>query len=236
MGYTIQCGKCGHQNVLGRIFCTNCGQKLDFDQVDAKPRRQMQGMSPAKLMRIVITVVVIAILIMILKPAKPLGAPGTLQDAQRMNQKLRTIKAAILDNKGGSHELQEKEINGYLTEILKRMSDSATKGDKNPVKLRQINVHFTPQLIHVLMVTEIGPMKLSYSVAGQPARKDRQFKIKPERVRLGSVPIPAVAGDWIAGRMASVFSKLGNEKSLLDQVSTMQLGDGLVVVTFPGAQ
>ena len=236
MGYTIQCSKCGHQNVLGRIFCTDCGQKLDFDQVDAKPRRSSQGMSPARLVRLAVTFIVIALLVMILKPAKPLGAPGSLQDAQRMNQKLRAIKAGILDNKGGSHELMEKEINGYLTEILKRMSDSNAKDAKTTVKMRQINVHFTPEQIHVVMLAEIGPLKLSYSVAGQPARKDRQFKIKPERVRLGSVPLPAAAGDWIAGRMASVFSKLGNEKSLLDQVSTMQLGDGVVVVAFPGAQ
>ena len=236
MGYTIQCAKCGHQNVLGRIFCTNCGQKLDFDQVDAKPRRQTQGMTTAKIIRLAVTFIVIAVLVLILKPAKPLGTPGTLQDAQRMNQKLRTIKAAILDNKGGTHELQEQEINGYLTEILKRMAESATKGDKTPVKMRQINVHFTPAQIHVVMLAELGPVKLSYSVAGQPARKDRHLKIKPDRVSLGSLPVPAAAGDWIAGRMASVFSKLGNEKALLDQVSNMQLGDGLIIVAFPGAQ
>ena len=236
MGYTIQCAKCGHQNVLGRIFCTNCGQKLDFDQVDAKPRRQGPGMTPGKIARIAVTFIVIALLVLILKPSKLLGAPGTLQDAQRMNQKLRAIKAGILDNKGESHEVQEKEINGYLTEILKRTAGSAAKGEKTPVKLRQINVHFTPERIYVVMLAEAGPLKLSYSVAGQPARKDRQFKIKPERVSLGSLPLPAAAGDWIAGRMASVFSKLGNEKSVLDQVSNMKLGDGSVVVAFQGAQ
>ncbi|MFH0907232.1 MAG: zinc ribbon domain-containing protein [bacterium] len=236
MGYTIQCAKCGHQNVLGRIFCTNCGQKLDFDQISAKPRRQRSWPSVGKTVKMGVTLVIIGLLVMILKPAKPTGMPGTLQDAQRMNQKLRAMKAAILDEKPVVHEVSEKEVNGYLAEILKRRDETPTTGVKNPVKMRVINVHFSPERIHAVIHVAIGPITLSYSVVGQPARKDHQFTIKPDSVKLGFLPLPSVAGDWIAGRLAAMFSKLGNEKALLDQVSNMQLGDGQVIVAFQGVQ
>jgi hypothetical protein len=237
MASTIPCSRCGHQNVLGRIFCTNCGQKLDFEKLDKK--RVLSGAGgggPGRVIRTVVILLLVAVIVMLLKPAKLAGAEGGLQEAQRLNQKIRAVKTAILDGKSIAQNVSEAEINGYLAEVIKRTNDGLPKDKKQLVLVRKVNMHFGNERIAVVILVQVGPVTVSYSVTGQPAKQSGHFTLLPEKVKIGLVPVPAAAGPWVTSRIAYVFSRLGSERSMLDQVSKMEVRDGAVSVAFQGAQ
>ena len=234
---TIACVRCGHQNVLGRIFCTNCGQKLDFRALDRTPRGRPGAGSPvARFVRIAVVLAIVGAIVMVLKPASPLGASGGLQEAQRLNQKIRVVRAALLDGKTATQEISEPELNGYLAEVIKRTNENLPKDKKQPVLLKAINVHFTPDHVVIVMLAQAGPLTLSYSIAGKPAKQDRKFVLTTEGSRFGLMPVPKAANGWVSGRISYVLGRLGNERALLDQVSKMELREGSVVLAFQSGQ
>jgi hypothetical protein len=233
MTNTIPCARCGHQNVLGRIFCTNCGQKLDFEALDRKTMRA--GPAPAaRFIRIGIVLALVGAIVMVLKPAATTGAAGGLQEAQRLNQKIRLVRGAVLDGKRITQEVSETELNGYLAEVIKRSNENLPKDKKQPVLLRAINVRVEKDGITVVLLAQAGPITVSYSTSGKPAKRDGKFVLSSDGAKVGLMPVPGAVGSWVAKQASYVFSKLANERALLDQVSNMELRDGSMVVAFGG--
>ncbi|HEY8239925.1 MAG TPA: hypothetical protein VIH35_00680, partial [Kiritimatiellia bacterium] len=197
------------------------------------PRRG--GGGPGRAIGTIIALLLVGFIVLLVKPVKPLGAEGGLQEAQRLNQKIRLVRAAVLDGKAIGQNVSEAEANGYLAEVVKRTNESLPSGKKQLLMVRKVNLQFAGQKITVVVLAQMGPLTVSYSMTGQPARQGGQFILLPERTRVGLVPVPAAAGPWVTGRISYVFSKLNNERALLDQVSKMEVRDGAVVVAFQGA-
>jgi hypothetical protein len=235
MGVEVTCTQCGHKNPLGRVFCMKCGAKLNLDSLSPKSMRDSvrgQGGALARLFRWVVTLALLFAIIQILRPVAPSGHNGSAQDALRLRQKLGLLKGAALDGRAASQRISEVEVNSYLAELVQ----SAMGGSSSDLyRLRTVNVAMENGKITVVLVSSAGPASLSYEMVGTPARtSDRHFLYDVETVRLGHLPMPGPLGQWVAGQAHNVFSKMRDERELLDRMARVQVGQREIEVATPG--
>ena len=142
---TLACAACGHQNEPERVYCHNCGQKLDRTllpkgqevavESDAKRRRRVQKMMHPRrpigaVLKTAISVLVFAALVaaVFLYFQQPAGIPDTKamipdRNAGELYQSLMAAPQAA------SITLTEEELNYFLKSTLKP-ADSSVPGVK----------------------------------------------------------------------------------------------------------
>ncbi len=233
MPFVIKCKSCGADNHLGRMFCSQCGGKLEIEDPRGaiQEQRRKAGGPLMRFVRIAVTLGLLISIVLIIRPAVPTGAEGSIQDAQRLQQKMRNIKTAVLDRKVVTQRITEGEINAYLMDLLKKSAGGS--GDES-VTLARINIALKTDVVVVVLEAKLGPVPLTYEISGVPERSDGQFTFAVSKVRLGHLPMPGPAGGWLAARAKVVFSKMDEEKRLLGQVSQLKVGRGEVAVATAG--
>jgi hypothetical protein len=116
------CPKCGKENGLGRVFCSDCGAKLDTDGLTTASLRR--GWSPLSLLqywkKVVAALVAVALVLggLALWPRAPvIGGKGTRMGGRRVETQLEALSQAR-DGRAMTAQFAEKDVNGYL-EFLK---------------------------------------------------------------------------------------------------------------------
>jgi hypothetical protein len=120
MAMSITCGNCGYENPLGRIFCGQCGKKIDLAAMTAQNVAERTAPSrvaaAGKIVFAVVLVLVLAILGLVCWPAAVSGDQGTRRGAQEAERKLGALQRAAKYGTRIGQSFNEKEINGYIVE------------------------------------------------------------------------------------------------------------------------
>lgn len=224
MPVEVTCTQCGHTNPLGRMFCMKCGAQLELATLNpANMKRQVTGKSRflGRIVRLAITLALLYAIIMILRPVVPTGSEGNPQDVQRLRQKLGLLKGAVLESRPGAQRISEVEVNSYLAELVGRNKDDSA------YVLKKVNVAMNAGQVIVVLVSKFGPATLTYEITGVPGHSpDHHFDFLVRSVRLGQLPMPGALGDWLSGKAFVVFSKMSDERSLLDKMDKIEIGQG----------
>jgi len=95
MAMTVHCAMCGHENDLGRVFCSACGQRLRFDGLDAVSfNRQPRLFRWGRLFRIgMLILLLLSIALGLLALSGRLGEPARQWFAARVSPLLRLDRA-----------------------------------------------------------------------------------------------------------------------------------------------
>lgn len=232
MPIEIKCGQCGFANPLGRMHCVKCGAEIRPSE-DRVVRRGESGGAARfvfRLVRIAVFLALLAAVVLMLRPVAPGGQDGGPQDAIRARQKLGLLKGAVLDGYANSQRLSEAEINGYLADLLEKTSS----GSASSLKLRKVNFALNDPTVALVLVSDLGPATLTYEITGELTRgADRKCGFAVQTVRLGHLPMPGGLGDWLSARAFVVFSRLREERTLLDQMAAVSVGQGEITLTSP---
>ena len=123
----LNCTKCGFDNELGRIFCHQCGAKLDLDQIKPPSRggkkiyRKGSMFSARRAIRIVIDLLVVGAVvgaIYLLAQVPAVRSMPTGPDVARPVSKKRVaLETMIARHQAGSIDLGEVELNAYLDQF-----------------------------------------------------------------------------------------------------------------------
>jgi hypothetical protein len=142
---TLPCAACGHQNEPERVYCHNCGQKLDRSllpkgqdvavESDAKRRRRVQKMLRPKrpflsVIKTPLSVLIFAALVAatFLYFQRPEGVPDT--KALIPDKQAGELWQALMANpEAKSVDFTEEEVNYFLKNALKP-ADSSVPGVK----------------------------------------------------------------------------------------------------------
>jgi hypothetical protein len=237
MSLEVKCSTCGHLNPLGRLFCVKCGGRLDVrpeNMQRAGGDLAFWGRRLLLLVRMTVSLALLAALALLVYPVEPAGQPGGLLEAQGLAQKLHLLQVAALERRALEQEATERELNGYLAQIL-RNTPNRKAGGPLPFEMESIRVDLQPGEIVTVLVTKLSWITLTYELRSAPSRRDGRFALDLLGLRMGHVPLPGALGGHVAGRLANIFSRLEREKRLLDQLSTISVEDGVVRAATPGA-
>ena len=149
----ITCGSCGSNNDLGRVFCVQCGGKLDLSAMTSDAVAEQVRVSFMKQhwpkFAIGVAVVVLAIFGMTFWPTTPVQtAEGTSVGAKRVEAQLKAM-AAVTKGRTVAYEFKEADINGYFQ-----------YGKGKEMELGAVTVKCMPEYLIVHVTTKMFELKL----------------------------------------------------------------------------
>ncbi len=238
----LLCTECAHKNEPERVYCHNCGVKLDrsklpkpeetknFEDPEEAKRRVNQMMNPHRgqskrdvkiLFQIIAFAAVLAAFVLFwlepdnVPPAKSDTLPD--RDAGELWTRAMDAKSAV------SIMLTEFEINHHLGRVLKS-TESAVPG----IKFDRAFVRCQPGIITITCQRSVVDMPFYSSVSYHPVVKDGTFSPEVIGVRFGRLGIHPMAK--IIGQLAldCVFKAFEKEGKHLSRLADVVVGEGTI--------
>jgi hypothetical protein len=231
----IKCQKCGAENRLGQLFCRECGAKLDLNSMNplkghADGPGGGSGFGVARLVRVAISLILLAILGLLCWPAALPGDAPSGSGVQSVPVKMQALRGAILRNNEVVEEFSEADLNAHLNRAL--VSGAAAPGLLS-LELKKVSVDIKPGTSAVVLSStmfDLLPLTYSADVAVEWNGNGR-FRFSPTRVAIGHLPLPGPLGQRIWRQISGLFGVLSEETALLQRLHNVQVEDGLVRVS-----
>jgi hypothetical protein len=240
----LLCQKCGYDNELGRIFCHQCGTKLDLDAIKPESRggkslKTKKGrLTGGKLIRhgvelAFLLFLVYAVYLMLTTPA----IPSKVSDAaiNTAEKKFIRLEQAASGKKEAIIEVTLAELNGYL---------SSVQGAKTTVKwgfvADRMWAEFRPKAVtfHLLLDMHVGELfsrKVSISWTGQPKIEAGAIKFIGDTAQVGELTWPSALVDFLgfhSRTFSQIAGKMSREQEVLSRMSRIDIQADRAVITY----
>ena len=179
-----------------------------------------------------LTLALLAALILVLRPVAAGGQLGQRTDANEMGRKLTLLQDAVMESRDTRQRLEERELNAYLFEVLKRSPVSSSGLLK--LDLRAINARLLEGQLVVVLDTTVGPLRITQEIRARPVRQEDRWRYDVLAMRVGLLPLPRFLGAWMAGRSAGAFDGLVREREVLDRLQVLEVKSGWVLAATSG--
>lgn len=241
----LTCPKCNYDNELGRIFCHQCGTKLDLNQIKASGHggKSLKRRDSPSVGRIVLRVVEVAVVAVILwgtylmwqvPDVKPVTS--TAEDQSSAEKKRLTLERAIDQRKAATIQLSEAEANSYLERL------GFEKGDDKSLRIAptSIQIEFEQGAVGLVMLgqLEIGGAarkKIYLKCRGVVSVEHGELTFKPVAAVFGAVPIhPRIleSTSFMQHHFSELIRNLQEERKLLGKLTAITVEPHRVLLTY----
>jgi len=249
---TLTCKQCNYENEPERVYCHNCGAKLDRTLLPKDPTKTKEAIEQSRkrvrklvtprsgfftnwhlsLLNVLASAVSVAALIQMARP--PTGVPPvpTKDDLMNAPQLVEAIEDLQMSTTPQARQLPEAMINLYLAGAVKAKGDTADdyfKFDRTFVNLGKDVIKITAQ----------------ESAFGYPlyAATDYKLSIAGGKLvatnvggSLGRIPVHPMIMEYCGFAFDQLWAALQREKSLLDNMQSVTISPGMFTfVTKPHA-
>ncbi|MBI2441389.1 MAG: hypothetical protein HYV35_08470 [Lentisphaerae bacterium] len=237
----IKCSKCGYENALGHIFCTQCRSKLNIQAVadpawhERKPKSK--GARGFQRVLFFLLVVVAGGVVLALWPLPPQAPQGIATDAQQADKKIALLEQNISPT---TQVFSEREINAYLAMLLRELPASQNSG------LRTVAVAIRPQAVVLTTISawgpltvgplKLGPKNISTQVQAVPARGARGFQWTVTGGKIGHLPLPGPFSALATPALRPLLAISVRERALLAALTQLELEEGQATVAIKRAR
>jgi hypothetical protein len=239
----LNCQKCGYDNELGRIFCHQCGAKLDLDAIKpvsrgGKALRPKGRHSMLKWIRRIVELMILGVLLfavylMLQAPAAP-AKPGET-DAAAADKKWLALEKLVNGRKASHLEISPAEAKAFLAGLTFEKSDM-----KWGFVPERVWIEFKPGFVelHILATMRLGgslEKKVYLRYTGVPKIQDGRFVFEPKEGRVGQLnwPLDVVKALGFHQRIFSeVFVRLTTERDVLSQLDRIEARADRVIVYY----
>ncbi|MGC3992410.1 MAG: zinc ribbon domain-containing protein [Chthoniobacteraceae bacterium] len=251
MADKLKCTQCGHENEAERIYCHNCGTKLDRSVLPVEEKKKESNEQTMKrvrkmtnpntgffagagksLLKSLLWAVAVAGAVQIARPPDgipPKAGADTLLDAQPL---LMSLQNAQMQRAPARLAMDETLINKYLQATLKEQATGLI-GDE--VKFNRVFVHCVdgnPQgSCWITSEQALFDYHLFASVGYELSIANNQVKTKCVGGYLGRLPVHPLLmqyGDLI---FSKIWDALGREHKVMNQMQSIEVHKGQIVVT-----
>ncbi len=188
----IKCSNCGHENLLGAIFCRNCGEKLDIDRMH--PELEKKGPSGGlggiirRLVGLLVFLGLVGVIVMMFIPKKgQLGALG--DDAKKeAERKYEQLIRKINDGIGAEKYTFSPE---EATHIYASKFQGAATQQGGAYNIENLELSLDPAgFIHVLIKTKLGDkIPTTFEVKGSVNNDVKPVSLVVTEACMGIMPI-----------------------------------------------
>jgi len=230
MAIKIECELCGFRNDLGRVFCAQCGQKLNLKDIAMDELEDHREFDFGKLIRLGLSALVLValstLLVLALWPAKPVPVYTEAVGARQIPVKVGAIIRALSYNKPVTLDFQEGELNGFLAERAKLRHLKAFTIDLKPGAFDlYASWNWTP-LTNLAFLTKVKiPVTMSLKGGFQGG------VFIPEKGQFGHLPLPGKALGLSTDFFASLLPDILAEKRLIDALRTVAIEENRADLT-----
>jgi hypothetical protein len=247
--HKLNCKECGYQNEPERVYCHNCGVKLDRSMLPREAekternqlRKRVKKMTNPKsgffagfwrtLISTVIWAALVAALIQIVRPPEnvPKMPESTFVDAPPISMILENL---VRKGGGQSLRLDDESVNNYLFGVVRAKGNDVLgeylKYDRSFVRTRDGVIEISVQ----------------YSIYGFPIYVTTFYKLGIDEQggsllaencggRFGSLPVHPFLMPYLEYPITKLWSATGREKRAMDKLGDIRIDKGGLVVTAP---
>lgn len=229
----LTCPKCGYDNELGRIFCHQCGQKLDLNQIQP-PRKAQRGhrsrWSVGRIVRLAVRLVILGALacgiyLAAQVPVVPELAT-TNADLVSFYRKRDAVENAVQRKRSAVITFSESELNAYLQSL--KLEQPTGRGIA--ITVSKLRVSMGAQGATATILGKIGfgerwEKKLALSYTVQPRLADGRLTFQPVAGRIGALPVPRLIlqhTPFMDRWFGQVFGQLEDDVRLLNAAAAIE--------------
>ena len=230
MAIKIECSNCGFQNDLGRIFCSQCGQKLDLRDTSMESLKERREFDFGKLFQWLLSLVVLigiaTILSLAFWPATTVPVYMDAAGSKQVPVKIAAILRALSYNRAITLDFDEGELNGFLAERAKLNKLKAFTIDLKPGSFDLCAaLTWTP----VTNVAFLAKIQIPVTISLKGGFQGGVFL--PENGRIGHLPLPGRSMKFSTDLLGSYLPDILNEKRIIDSLRTVAIDERRVDLT-----
>ena len=245
---TISCTQCGYENELQRIYCHNCGVKLDRSSIPVEApsaeslKKQQQHLKKMThpyngffvggkrlLLNTVLLAIIVASVIQAVRP--PENAPERKKRAELVDapQIVLILGDAIATHATRSFLISEADANAYLGTMVKPTKMELPWSD-DALKFERVFVSFEEKVCRIVQQYSFYDFPLYLTSCYRIEIKGGKLEALNLGGAIGRMPIHARLMQTPEISFQGVWKSLKNEKRLLDQMQTVEVHKGNVLV------
>lgn len=236
----LVCPACNHANEVERVYCHNCGEKLDRsllpkvadiaitdDQAKVK-RKVKKMMNPNRgafmgnvktFMQIVaLSAVVAAVFLACLPPDAVPPAKSGIPD-RRPGDLWESMMASKLPV---SLTFNEAEINYHLSRSLKQ------EGNAIGLKFERAFVKFTPGRFTLTAQRDAYGLTIYSGATFMPVLKDGKWDAEVTALRIGRLGFPPELGKFASITLGGVGKAFVDQAKQIDRLERIDIGEGII--------
>lgn len=244
----LVCPACNHANEVERVYCHNCGEKLDrsllpkvsemtgTDDQEKVKKQVKKMMNPQRgafmanvktfIQIVALSAVVAAVFLACLPPdavppvktGMPDRRPGDLWESM-MSSKLPV-----------SLTFNETEINYHLSRSLKQ-EDNAIG-----LKFERAFVNFTPGIFTLTAQRDAYGLTLYSGASFKPVLADGKWSMEITGLRFGRLGFPPALGKLASVSLGGVGKAFEKQAKQLDRLEKIAIGEGMISLVTKPAQ
>ena len=231
MSIKIECKHCGEQNDLGRVFCVQCGKRLELTQtsLDELAERRTIDWGPI-VKRIFGTVVLLAIVGVVgiaFWPQPPSTLPVDPAGVAQLPMKTRALQKALRAHQQTKVTLSEAELNGFLDARAKLR------------QVRQLTVALKPGVFTMAALDDWAPAAQLAGLTGLVIRISCDWTasydngtLAIQSGRFGHLPLPNAAATYAASQFGGWFDDVLSQTGILKSLKSVTIDEGKADLVF----
>lgn len=247
----IKCTQCGHENDLTRVFCQNCGTRLERpkgmggptisgpSKVPTGPRKLKSGMSLGaalgKVVRAVISTIIIAALIALLiqMSRKPEGLP----EPRPANDVVATQNFQMLNTMAESpyttaFDLKQDQINNYLAARI--IAGPAPEGATIRAQFQRAFVILGTGEATFYVEQKFLGLPVYMSITGAPVSEGKTTTFRTTGAAVGHVKLPAQLAPLVEKVVGPVVTSVSEAVEVLKNASSITVDPGVAKLSWAG--
>jgi hypothetical protein len=242
------CPKCNHDNELGRIFCHQCGQKLDINQIKPPSRggkslRKKSEFSAGKaiswILRLAVLGALVWVVYLVAQVPDVKSIETTNADLISFFKKRDAIENAVATKHEISLSFTQTELNKYIDTF--KLEKPEGKGLVMSVSNLQVELEKDEATAIVVGKVSVGTSwekNLYISYTGTPGVEDGKFTFNPVTAHIGALKVPVFLlqrTTFVQSWFNQLFGQLKDEKRLLDSATSVTSDTQALIVTYKPA-
>jgi hypothetical protein len=242
------CPECRHENEAERIYCHECGAKLDRAKVVAakpadarvKERKRVRNMFDARRVKIRLFFFKVAKLILgscaaaaVVQMILPPDVPPANKDVLALSQIGLEIETAVTYHKPNQLQYTEDQINEYLTSNLKSKRKML---NKPMIDFNRALVRLEEGKCGMTVERAIFGYSLYTSTSLGVQLADGKFNISSKGGAIGRLPVHPQIMKYLNIAFADVWSAMDRERRLILKADAIEFHDKSVVIVTAAPQ
>jgi hypothetical protein len=240
---TLTCKQCNYENEPERVYCHNCGAKLDRALLPKDPAKTKEAIEQSRkrvrklvtpktgfftnwqmsLLNVVASALSVSALIQMARP--PAGVPKapTKDDLMNAPQLVEAIEDLQMSPAPQARQLPEAMINLYLADAVKTKGDTADD-------------YFKFERCFVNLGKDVIKITAQESAFGYPIYASTDYKLSIAGGKLvatnvggslGRIPVHPMIMEYCDSAFDQLWAALQREKSLLDNMQSVTISPGV---------
>ncbi len=231
MAIKMECKHCGEENDLGRVFCVQCGKKIEFSKTtmeELAARREVDWVPVVKrILGALVFLAVAGVVAMAFWPQPPSTLKLDPAGVQQLPIKTRALEHALRARQPVKVSLSEAELNGFL--------DARAKSRH----IQQLTIELKPGTFTLAAWNDWAPAAEVTGLTGLTIRISCDWTasfhdgaVVVQRGRFGHLPLPLQAATYAASQFDGWFDDVLSQTGVVRSLKSVEIGEAKADLVF----